>query len=160
LTPITPRLGVFGIRSGLVGAGGTTPGAFSGGQLDRMAAVYFDAPSAQAKEEIIRLVLSAQNGVNTFSRSAPDCFVGDTAIEVSLSLAPDKQLVVLDLTARLHPSHLTWAFVFRNLLPRQDARAFLAAFEQARDYVLTVALNGALDLKALYVVKYHVFGRV
>ncbi len=155
---VVPRLGVFSVRSGPVDPAASE--VVSGAGLDQMAAVYLDAASPQAKTEIVGLVLAAQNGVNTFARSAPNCFMGDTAIQVALAPAPGGRDLVLDVTARLRPRHLTQAFVLRGGASRRDVEAFLAMFKLTRNYVLTVALDGTLDLGSLYVVKYYVRGRV
>jgi len=155
---VVPRLGVFNVRSGPADPAASEVVSVAG--LDQMAAVYLDAASPQAKTEIVGLVLAAQNGVNTFARSAPDCFMGDTAIQVALARVPGGRNVVLDVSARLRPRHLTQAFVLRGGASRRDAEAFLAIFKLTRNYVLTVALDGALDLGSLYVVKYYVRGGV
>lgn len=134
-------------------------GAFRFGDGDRVACVYLDAPTPARAEESARLVLAVQNGVATFARSAPSCFMGDTAVKVQLRAIPgNKDVVLLDVSARLRPTHLTHAFVFRNRVPRADAEAFWALFQLARNYVLSVATAGVLDLGRLYVVKYHVEG--
>ncbi len=124
---------------------------------DRMAAVYLDTATGEDQREFARLVLAAQNGACSFAKSAPNCFMGDTAVRVTLRSHPaDPDLLILDVSAKLRPEHLTYAFVARAPVPRRDAEAFWATFRRSRDYVLTVALRGQLDLERVYVVKYYV----
>ncbi len=124
-----------------------------------MACVYLDAATDPDFREIAGLVLQAQNGTVTMSRSAPSCFVGDTAIKVALHADPgDPGSAVLDVSALLRPGHLTHAFVCRDRVSLPDAEAFWTVFRQTRDYVLSVARAGALDLAKVYVVKYYVGG--
>lgn len=154
---ITARLGAFRFRLGgtaeTAAAGEFVPGA----GLDQMACVYLDAATPTAKEEMLRLVLATQNGVCTTQRSAPNNFMGDTAIDVTLTSRPDNpDQARLEVAARLTPAHLTHAFAFQSMVPRREVEAFWTIFRLSQNYILTVALRGELDLASLYVVKYHV----
>lgn len=156
---VVARLGVF--RAGPGGGGGpaaTGPGASGAPARTGMACVYLDCPDEVSKEEVAGLVLSAQNGTATFSRSAPGFLVGDTAVKVSLRPAGGsaRDSLRLEVSARLAPAHLTELFLFRGLVPRRELEAFQAAFDRTRDYVLTVAAGGRLDLGRVYLVKYYV----
>jgi len=152
---VTARLGVFAVRGpgfapGSAGAGWSAP-------ADRLACVYLDTPDPEAADGVVRVVRSVTNAVATFSRSAPGCLVGDTAVRVSLSPCPDDPAAsLLEVCARLDPRHLTHAFVFTGRVSVEEATAFLAAFRSSRDYVLSVAIERQLDFGRLYIVKYHV----
>jgi len=137
--------------------GGT---AAPGGGRDIAACVYLDAGTPQAAGEVAALVLQAQNGACTFSRSAPNCFMGDTAVRVKvLALPDDPDHLLLDVSVRKDPRHLTHTLVLAGRVPAADAEAFWTIFDLTRHYLLTVAVNGAIDLERLYVVKYHAEGR-
>ncbi|MCL6581148.1 MAG: hypothetical protein K6U08_05995 [Firmicutes bacterium] len=152
---VTARLGVFAVRGagsvrGPGGAGGSSP-------ADRLACVYLDTPGPETADGVVRVVRSATNGVATFSRSAPGCLVGDTAVRVSLGPCPDDPAAsLLEVCAHLDPRHLTHAFLFTGRVSVEEATAFLAAFRSSRDYVLSVAIERQLDFGRLYIVKYHV----
>ncbi len=144
------RLGAFGPRV----ANGAAAGV---GGKEGFACVYLDTTSEEVRQETAFLVLACQNGTATFSKSAPSCFVGDTALRVALGACPgDPGSAILEVSARLRPTHLTHAFVCRNRIARRDAEAFGAMFKLARSYVFTVALRGQLDLANVYIVKYYV----
>lgn len=154
------RLGAFRFRAG--GATETAmPGEFvPGAGLDQMACVYVDCSTPEAQKEMLRLARAAQNGVCTTERSAPNNFMGDTAIEVTLTSDPGRRDAFwLEVAARLAPGHLTHAFAFRQLVHRREVEAFWTIFRLSRNYIFTVALGGGLDLANLYVVKYHVHCR-
>lgn len=149
---VIARLGAFGSRT--ASAGAVAPGAG-----DRFASVYLDTTTEAAKQEASFLVLACQNGAATFSKSAPSCFMGDTAIKVALEVCPgDPGSAILEVSARLRPGHLTHAFVCRNRVALRDAEAFWTMSKLTRSYVFTVALRGQLDLANLYIVKYHAEG--
>ncbi len=156
--PLTCGLGAF--RPSAKGRPGPEAGPPRTG-FGHVACVYLDAPTAARADEAVRLVLAAQNGTATFARSAPSCFVGDTAIKVRLGRTPDDPgAACLDVSAKLAPTHLTHLFVVASRVPRKSAEAFWTVFQAARDYVFTVAVAGCLDLGRLYLVKYHVENRL
>jgi hypothetical protein len=166
---VVARLGAFHFRAGgqavsaargLAGEPGPADPTSPGGNVfSRMACVYLDAPTPELKEAACRLVLAAQNGSATYSRSAPSCYLGDTAVRISLRpLAGDAGTLLLDVSARLDPAHLTQAFIYQGPVARADARPFWDMFQASRDFVLTVAEAGRLDLARVYIVKYHIEG--
>jgi len=167
---VVARLGAFHFRAGgqaVPVAGGPAAGetgpagltSLGGDVFSRMACVYLDAPTPELKEVACRLVLAAQNGSATYSRSAPSCYLGDTAVRISLRpLAGDAGTLLLDVSARLDPAHLTQAFICQGRVARADAKPFWDMFQASRDFILSVAEAGRLDLERVYIVKYHLEG--
>jgi len=153
---VTARLGAFRLR--VEWTTGPSTEILQGAGLDQFACVYLDAPTPRLADEMTRLVLACQNGTRTLRQGPmPPFYLADTAIDVSLRTVPGRpDHVRFEVAGKLDPAHLTHAFFFSELVPRQTVESFWTIFKLTRNYIFTVAERGRLDLENVYVVKYLV----